>query len=589
MQEKFSSESKKGQDPKEAIILLLFCLFLIIAAIRPLTKPGFFSTMDGHLHVNWAIQLKKSLTDGHFPVRWAEGLSYGYGSPIFNFYAPLFHYLASLFSFPTGSLLSAIKLVLVLSFIFSALFMFLFAYEFWGPWGATISSLAYVYAPYQFVDVYVRGAFPEFLTFPLFPLIFWLFYKFWQTKKQVFFFFSSLSSALLIFVHSFLGMASLSFLLAFLFLLHLSPFAQTSQDRQKGSFNLFLSFGLGVLLGSFFWLPLFFEKKYLLAETLGLYWNFRDSFLYPQQLIYSPWGYGGSVKGPDDGMSFQIGFPHVFLVFFSLFVIGRLRKDQARILIFSLLAFLGAIFMTLPISILIWELVPFFSYAYFPWRFLAPAVFFASLSCGSTVFLFSKKTHQQIFALVAILLIVGLNASFARPKEFNPKDKEANYKDPIFGVPRDIVVGGDFTPRWVQKRPNSPPPSRIVPKINEKEAILKTHYYEFKTNVSSETQYTINTFYFPGWQAFVDNKETKIKIPDQGIMQITVPQGSHQIKLIFGESLIRKLADLFSLTSLIILLISLRPTFLPKTEAFLGNLTSRIRQSEMWKKATALE
>ena len=45
---------------------------------------------------------------------------------------------------------------------------------------------------------------------------------------------------------------------------------------------------------------------------------FTDHFVTLKQLIYSPWGYGGSGEGLSDGMTFQLGKIHIGLVFGSI-------------------------------------------------------------------------------------------------------------------------------------------------------------------------------------------------------------------------------------------------------------------------------
>lgn len=560
-----------------SLLILLFCLFLTLPAIRFLFRPGFFPSFDGHLHLYRAMQLKKSLLDGHFPVRWGGGFFYGFGFPLFNFYSTLFYYLTALFTLPGLSFLAATKALLIITFILSALFMFLLAKEFWGLWGATISAIAYIYAPYQFVELYVRGGFPELLTFPLLPLIFWSFYELFKTKKPIFLFLSACSFALLPLAHNFIAIATFPFLLGFLLYLY---------SQKKGAI-IFLPLIFGLLLSSFFWLPAALEKNYLLPDVFTLNYDFRDSFLYPQQLLYSPWGYGGNVRGPGDGMSLMIGFPHIFLVFLSLFLKGRLKKSQAKILTFIFLGFLAATLMTLEISILIWELLPFFSIAQFPWRFLVLVVFFASWLSGVTIFIFRQAYHQKNLALALLSLIILLNSPLAHPKSWNLKDRDAFYEQSIWGVPRARAIGADFTPRWVLKRPQGPPESKIIPSIPLEEASFKTHYYQFKASFSEETQFTVNTFYFPGWRAYIDNQTTKIEIPDAGTMQINVPQGTHQIKFIFGETPLRKTADLISLFSLIVLLmITAKSHILTEIEKMATILINKIQKSRLWKQAT---
>src|SRR3989344_3419144 len=71
------------------------------------------------------------------------------------------------------------------------------------------------------------------------------------------------------------------------------------------------SFLITLGLSSFYLFPLVFERKYINEASP---FNFYDHFPFIKQLIYSPWGYGASQIGPNDGMSFQLGFPLLILL-----------------------------------------------------------------------------------------------------------------------------------------------------------------------------------------------------------------------------------------------------------------------------------
>src|SRR5215510_3413587 len=110
---------------------LLIVILLSFWAIKPLLTTGFFPIHDD-TQVARVFEMNKSLTDGMFPVRWVSDLGYGYGYPIFNFYAPFAYYIGSFFmSFGLNSLF-ATKLMMVVGIILSGIFMYTFAKEFWG-------------------------------------------------------------------------------------------------------------------------------------------------------------------------------------------------------------------------------------------------------------------------------------------------------------------------------------------------------------------------------------------------------------------------------------------------------------------------
>ena len=69
--------------------LLLALALALLAAMPFLTRPDLPRGTDAELHVFRAAEMGYSLRAGdHFP-RWAPDFYYGYGYPIFNYYAPL--------------------------------------------------------------------------------------------------------------------------------------------------------------------------------------------------------------------------------------------------------------------------------------------------------------------------------------------------------------------------------------------------------------------------------------------------------------------------------------------------------------------
>jgi uncharacterized membrane protein YfhO len=63
-----------------------------------------------------------------------------------------------------------------------------------------------------------------------------------------------------------------------------------------------------------------------------------------------------------------------------------------------------------------------------------------------------------------------------------------------------------------------------------------------------------NTLYFPGWSAMVDGQNVPIEFQDinsRGIMTFAVPTGTHKVVVIFAETKLRLLSDVFSLFALL--------------------------------------
>ena len=97
-------ETLKKIFPIALIILLSFF------AIKPFLASGFFPMHDD-TQPSRVFEMANALNDGMFPVRWSENLGFGFGYPIFNFYAPLAYYIGAVFYLAGLNPLDATKVI----------------------------------------------------------------------------------------------------------------------------------------------------------------------------------------------------------------------------------------------------------------------------------------------------------------------------------------------------------------------------------------------------------------------------------------------------------------------------------------------
>ncbi len=179
--------------------------FLVLFSLLPLLdflKAGLPLTHDGQDHVARIANFYQSLSEGNFIPRWAANLNWGYGHPILMFLYPLPSYFACFFRFLGFSLVDTTKIVFCLGFILSGVFMYLWLREIWGEEAGLMAGLLYMFAPYRFVDLYVRGAIGENLAFVWPPLICYFALKFSKKPYWRYFVGGSLSLAFLILSHN---------------------------------------------------------------------------------------------------------------------------------------------------------------------------------------------------------------------------------------------------------------------------------------------------------------------------------------------------------------------------------------------------
>src|SRR3989338_8348388 len=276
------------------ILILFFTIILSQAMLR----PGLYVIHD-YQQIARLFVFDKALKSGQFPVRWVDGLGFGFGYPLFNFYPPFVYFLGEIFHILGFGFVNSIKLVFFFSIFASGLAMYLFARLFFGRIPSMVSAMFYMAVPYRALDIYVRGALAESFSFVWLPLILWSFYKLAVTNKSIYLVLSSVFLALLMITHNLIFLPFiliLPFYLLFLFL--------NSKDKKLITYHLSLITLLAAGLSAFFWLPALYEKKFTIVDDLLLLnlASYKIHFVYTQQLWNWTWGFGGSAAGLADGI-----------------------------------------------------------------------------------------------------------------------------------------------------------------------------------------------------------------------------------------------------------------------------------------------
>jgi LPXTG-motif cell wall-anchored protein len=394
-----------------------FFIVLILSfwAIKPLFIPGFFPIHD-NTQIARVYEMGKVLMNGVFPVRVVPDLGYGFGYPIFNFYAPLAYYMGATFLFFGFDALAATKIMMALGVILAGVFMYLLARKFFGELGGIVSGLFYTYIPYHAVDIYIRGDVAEFWAYAFIPLAFLGIYKRNLLLGVV-------GLAGLILSHNLTAMMVMPFLL----ISALLSIFSSSKNKRKSTLYLLLTIGLiGLGISAFYWIPALFEMRYTnVLSQVGGGADFRDHFVCIGQIWDSPWGFGGSASGCIDGLSLKIGKLHVLTsivaFIFALFINKTRKSKEGKIIIFSFLGLLLSIFFMLEISKPVWEAIPVMAFFQYPWRFLIMTSFFSSLLAGSLFFLLKQyKIKSYLLTLLLIFLLLFFNLKLFIPQTILP-------------------------------------------------------------------------------------------------------------------------------------------------------------------------
>ena len=534
------------------LALIFIVLFLIFPSVKPLFNSGFFPVHD-NTQVERVFELKKAISDGNFPVRWVEDLGYGYGYPIYNFYAPLPYYIGGFTNLLANDSLFSTKVVFMLGVVLSFISMYLFASRVTNRVGGVTAAVIYLYFPYHAVNIYIRGAVGEVFAYAIIPLVFlaaYLIFEKISKKKNI-----PIIPVLLFSISFFLLTISHN-LSVYMSLIILVPYlsAMFIKIKRKKVFaaSIFISFALSFLLSSFYVLPAVFESKFTNVESqIGGGASYGDHFLCIEQLWNSSWGFGGSIPGCVDGLSFKLGKINVLIalfgIIFSIYLVMRKKKSFHLASFSSLLVF--SIFLSLPYSKFIWDSLPFMYFLQFPWRFLNFSGLFAAIIAGLIVSSFSKnKLAFYGSALVLIITTMYLNAKLFSPERFN--NFPNSYYESIDRIRWETSkISDEYMPSdFIKPKKKSELPETFLTAESDRVKLslqeVRTGYIRFVKEGNDSTVH-INKAYFPSWQAEANGSNLEIERVNNG-MNIYMPDGEYLVTLSIKSTRIQLLGNVFT-------------------------------------------
>ncbi|OGK26719.1 hypothetical protein A2954_07065 [Candidatus Roizmanbacteria bacterium RIFCSPLOWO2_01_FULL_37_12] len=568
---------------KPIIIDLVLLLIITVPAFIRILNNQYFSMHDDQ-HIARLFLLDQGLKQGYLYPRWVDGLGFGFGYPLYNFYPPLIYFVGEFFHILGFSLIWSIKLIIVTGFYLGAVGIYLFVKKFTNRVSGMLSATLYTYFFYHAVLIYVRGALAEFFSLAILPFVFLalenLTYK-TNLRNGIFF---GISIALLILSHPLIALPALLFIgLFFLY--------NFVKSRFNSRFIYFFIFSvlLGFSLSAFFWLPSMVERKFTLTEKIltGELASYRLHYIYPQQFIYSPWGYGGSGAGLADGVTFQLGKINIGLALMSLIfgILYFLRKKRSDSSFYfyqlTIILLFFSLFMTTEDSSFIWDRVKYLWYLQFPWRFLTFTAIFISIAGGYSVFflfrlieqyfqpqrleILSRRSIYHFFVAVLVIGTIFTYQKYFKPQRyFQTNDRErTSFKEISWRISRTSY---EFVPKDVKttkselnttilsiKKENLPKKPYEIISGDGVVSIINNKYKEKEFFIEAKTplSFRLNTYNFPGWKAYLNGQ--KVKSEDNNdfkLITISIPSGKQTIKFIFENTPVRNIANFISLVTI---------------------------------------
>ncbi len=562
------------------IVSGIFLLLATCATSWALLQPGFFRLHD-FTHAARISELLRAMQDGHFPVRWTGNFGFGYGMPLFEFYAPLPYYVGALFYSLGVNIILVLKVLYVICTVSTFLGMYFLGKRLFGRTGGILAATALTLAPYRAVNLYLRGSLSEAWGIMALP---WILFGILQIirKEKHGWLTLSLSLVVLFLSHNITTLIfvpmSVLFAGAFFVAERMPKLSvKVMKDQVISLITLVASYLLAIGLSAFYLFPALVEKGETKVDIIFQgYFHYTHHFLYLRQFLIPFWGYGGSQAGPNDGMSFFLGWGHWVGLILSFCLagwasvqmltgaFGQKKRPTATVLRImltygSLVALLIlSLFMTLEKSRFIWDsLAALLRVVQFPWRWLSSGIVWIALLIGAGTWFISKKSVRYLYAVIIMLTMFVTTTMYFKPEFFEDVTDAFYYTDPQRIRSHMSSVLSDYIPLQMKlKEPSqqidpATEPYTVMTGETEKTSLLVDHVHEklIETHFTDPDKISLAVADFPGWTVYLDGKVIEKKRADLGNIIVDVPVGDHLVGVKFENTPVRTFSNILTVLS----------------------------------------
>lgn len=549
---------------------IVFLILLTLGAVAPIMfGKSIPSHADWHIHIEHAYNFKRCFWQGQWLPRWIDAHANGYGEPIFNYYAPLVYYLFVLLELIFRNPILSIKWAFIIPMILCTVTGYIYLRRHGSPVSSTIAMAFVIFSPAIHIFVYNTNWPTSTLAIAfLFSTLYGI--DSFNNKEQF-----DIKSLLITSI-SFALMAIVHLATAYIFILIAIPyFFMNLYIHRSRRFvkNYVLSLVLGAALAGFYLFPACLEKNIVHTDeilTQAPLWDYSKNFLFTYLDRHRDDGYAWAIfdhryyEVSNALFSLAVGFCLMILLL-NMNKVKEYFNEPFRV-IMAISLFIFCFLMMTPVSIFIWLVLKPMQTIQFPWRFTLLILPFGATIMVYAFDLISKLVKEEIylkgykvvfyamffvFCLLVYVDVVNMYKWKWVPEQsllkagLNVLWGNEEYRPSLTGDPnwKAIDYRRDFTPAIDST-------SKFVD-IN----LLKwtSHNRLFEVLSAEEHQLRIRTFFFPGWNVYIDERKTDISMdPKTGCMLIRVPSGKHKIRVSFELTPLRRTSAYISLAGLVL-------------------------------------
>lgn len=506
--------------------------------MKAFISPGLFTAHDIWHQVVRLYYYYQGINDGQFPPYWIGQLANGFGYPLFFFSYHLPWLIGVPFLKIGLDIPTTIKILFFIPYIGSGITMYFFVNSLLkNKLSALLSSILYLWLPYHFLTIFVSASMGIAFVFAFLPLIL-LGIHLLKEKNKIGIPILSIGTSGVILSH----IMHLLFLSPLILIFFLWEFFSL---RKKKDFLINVAFGiiLGLLISSFYLLPAYFyNQSTRVNRESGFSQLYQRNFITLSQLIYSKWGFSPIVNNAKGGeISFQLGIAQwiAVLALTVLIVLNKLTKSYQGLGIYILFSFIVSIFLMLDFSKPFWDFFIKRVAVDFPFRFLLPTTFIASLAAGLVVINIRKKFRIFLF-LFFMLVAIYTNRNHINVNLYT-NFPIATYLD--LETEKTTNTFNEYLPLQADTKLLNKPWNEVQgEKLSVSNLKRTTNLLSFDLNAAKETTASIGQFYFPGQTLYLDNKLYQFSIDKEGRISFKVPEGIHTVMIKYQETSLIKLS-----------------------------------------------
>lgn len=481
------------------------------------------SVADQPHHYRLALPFYEAVRGGVVYPGWLAESTGGYGDVSFRFYPPATYYLLAFTRALAGNWYHGSLAAFALLSMTGGLGVYTWARAFLPPKFAVWAAVFFTFMPYHVNEIYQAFMLPEYAGCAVLPFAFAFVERVCRegrTRHVV-----GLATAYAALVLTHLPLTVIGSLALFVYaLLRL-------EKRNLWPTLLRLAFGvmLGLAASAFYWTTLVAELSWIGANNShpDPWYDYHFNFLF--------WK---SVEGAPNWWANILAIATFIMILPALAIFRRTLKGRSQKGIFAIILLtLLSIFMTLPVSLPVWTVVPMLKEVQFPWRFLAITSMAGSVALAASIPYWMEKARTKYRPLALIAaggVLITLTFTLSQPLRDAKYFTRAEFQTFLQTIPGSAALAY-WLPVWASDQPRK---MEAAVEAQNRSCTIKTWQPEerlFEVGAGEATEARVRTFYYPYWIALADGKRLETHPAEDGALLIKLPPQAVSVKLEFRE------------------------------------------------------